>query len=115
SRLLIPEGDHDPVSRAPTESSSTQGAAMPSYVVLINWSQQGITNFGHTLEGYREAREALSGSGVTFRDIYWTLGQHDLVAVVEAPDDETAAAAMLAISSPGGIRTNVMRAFGESE
>ena len=67
---------------------------MPSYVVLINWSQQGITNFGHTVEGYREAQRALSESDVTFKDIYWTIGQHDLVAIVEAPDDESAAAAM---------------------
>jgi uncharacterized protein with GYD domain len=88
---------------------------MPSYVVLINWSQQGITNFGHTLEGYRESQQALGNASVTFKDIYWTIGQHDLVAIVQAPDDETAAAAMLAISSPGGIRTNVLRAFDENE
>src|SRR5437764_510651 len=88
---------------------------MPTYVVLINWSQQGITNFGHTLEGYRESQRPLGEAGVTFKDIYWTIGQHDLVAIVEAPDDVTAAAAMLAIASPGGIRTNVLRAFDESE
>jgi uncharacterized protein with GYD domain len=88
---------------------------MPNYVVLINWSQQGITNFGHTLEGYRKSQRTLGEAGVRFKDIYWTVGQHDLVAIVEAPDDETAAAAMLAISSPGGIRTNVLRAFDEHE
>src|SRR4029077_8851276 len=111
----IPVGSGDSSTSHQSESSSTQGASMPSYVVLINWSQQGITNFGHTVEGYREAQRALSESDVTFKDIYWTIGQHDLVAIVEAPDDESAAAAMLAIASTGGIRTNVLRAFGESE
>jgi uncharacterized protein with GYD domain len=88
---------------------------MPSYVVLINWTDQGIKNFTHTLAGYQAAQKAMSESDVSFRDIYWTIGQHDLVGIVEAPDDESAAAAMLAISSGGGIRTTAMRAFGADE
>jgi len=88
---------------------------MPRYVALINWTDDGRKNFGHTREGYLAAQEALAEFGVHFRDIYWTLGEHDLVGVLDAPDDESAAAAMLCISSPGGIRATATRAFGLGE
>ena len=29
-------------------------------------------------------------SGVTVKDMYWTLGQYDVIAICEAPDDEAA-------------------------
>jgi uncharacterized protein with GYD domain len=88
---------------------------MPRYVVLINWTDEGRKNFEHTREGYLAAQEALNASGARFTDIYWTLGRYDLVGIIEAVDDETAAAAMLAISSPGGIRATATRAFGLDE
>lgn len=84
---------------------------MPTYVALINWTDQGRKQFTHTIEGYRGAQKALAESGIEFKAIYWTLGHHDLIAVIEATDDEAVAAAMLAISSPGGIRTVTLRAF----
>jgi hypothetical protein len=46
---------------------------------------------------------------------YWTLGDHDIVAVIEAPDDETATAAVLALGSQGNVRTKTMRAFSPDE
>jgi uncharacterized protein with GYD domain len=53
--------------------------------------------------------------GVRFTDVYWTLGEHDIVVVVEAPDDETATAALLAVSAQGNIRTKTIRAFSRDE
>jgi uncharacterized protein with GYD domain len=46
-------------------------------------------------------------------DVYWTLGQYDLVAIAEAPDDETAAAIAVKQGSLGNVRTLTMRAFGK--
>jgi uncharacterized protein with GYD domain len=54
-------------------------------------------------------------SGVSFTDVYWTVGQYDLVAIIDAPDDETATAALLALGAQGGIRTTTMRGFSASE
>ena len=88
---------------------------MPSYVVLINWTDHGRTHFTHTVQGYRGAQEALAELGVSFKAIYWTLGPYDLIGVIDAADDETAAAAMLSISSPGGIRIVTLRAFSIEE
>jgi uncharacterized protein with GYD domain len=53
--------------------------------------------------------------GVSFQDIYWTLGSHDIVSVVEAPDGETLAAALLKLSSAGNLRTTTLRAFNAEE
>jgi uncharacterized protein with GYD domain len=38
--------------------------------------------------------------GASFKDIYWTFGSYNIVAVLEAPDDESATAALLAVAAP---------------
>ena len=43
--------------------------------------------------------------------LYWTVGPHDLVGVLEAPDDETATAFALAAAYTGSVRTTTMRAY----
>jgi uncharacterized protein with GYD domain len=88
---------------------------MPSYVSIIDWTDQGIANFKDTVDRYEAAQQQFERLGVRFTDVYWTLGEHDLVAVLEAPDDETATAAMLAVGAQGNIRTKTMRAFSRDE
>jgi uncharacterized protein with GYD domain len=68
---------------------------MPTYVALIDWTDQGVQNFKDTVDRYEAAQSAFESVGVSFTDIWWTLGTHDIVATVEAPDDETLAAALL--------------------
>ena len=74
---------------------------MPSYVTLINWTDQGVKNFKDSVDRYEAAQEAMGQGGVSFKDIYWTVGPYDLVGIVEAPDDETATAALLCSRLPG--------------
>jgi uncharacterized protein with GYD domain len=88
---------------------------MPRYVSLIDWTQEGVTNFIDTVDRYEASQQQFEQLGVRFIDVYWTLGEHDIVAVVEAPDDETATAALLAVSSQGNLRTKTMRAFSPDE
>ena len=88
---------------------------MPRYVSLIDWTQQGVANFKDTVDRYEAAEQQFEQLGVRFTDVYWTLGEHDIVVVVEAPDDETATAALLAVSAQGNIRTKTMRAFSRDE
>ena len=84
---------------------------MPSYVALINWTDQGVKGFKESVDRYEAAQTQLSSMGVRFTDVYWTLGAHDIVGIVEAPDDETLAAALLAVAGQGNIRTTTLRAF----
>jgi uncharacterized protein with GYD domain len=54
-------------------------------------------------------------SGITVKDLYWTLGQYDVMAVCEAPDDETATAFALSVSARGNVRSQTLRAFSFDE
>jgi hypothetical protein len=49
--------------------------------------------------------------GGQFRQLLWTLGQYDQVAIVDFPEDETATAVLLQIGALGNIRTTTMKAF----
>lgn len=88
---------------------------MASYITLINWTDQGIKNFKDTVDRYEAAQEAMAAMGVSFKDVYWTVGAYDIVGIVDAPDDETATAALLAVGGQGSIRTATMRAFSADE
>jgi uncharacterized protein with GYD domain len=88
---------------------------MPTYVVLIDWTEQGVRNFKDSVDRYEAANSQLEGLGVRFTDIYWTLGNHDIVAVTDAPDDESLAAGLLTVAGTGNIRTTTLRAFSADE
>jgi uncharacterized protein with GYD domain len=88
---------------------------MPTYITLIRFTEQGARDFRDTTNRAAAFRDAAAGGGVTVRDVFWTLGSYDGVLVVDAPDEETVTAAMLALSALGNVRTQTMRAFGESE
>ena len=88
---------------------------MPQYIALIDWTDQGVRNFKDTVDRYEAAEKAFSELGVTFTNIWWTLGAHDIVATVEAPDDDTLAAALLAVAGQGNLRSETLRAFSREE
>ena len=88
---------------------------MPTYVVLVNWTDQGIAGFKGTTDRVDHEAEIRKRAGVDLKEIYWTQGQYDLVAIIEAPDDESIAAAMLGVSAHGNSRTTTMRAFDRNE
>jgi uncharacterized protein with GYD domain len=88
---------------------------MPTYVVLISWTDQGAKGFKDTVDRYESAREAGGGAGVTWRETHWTLGPYDIVATLDAPDDETLMATILNVVGQGNIRTTSMRAFSADE
>jgi uncharacterized protein with GYD domain len=53
--------------------------------------------------------------GANVKNIYYTLGSRDIIAIVEAPDDETATALALSVCSRGNVRSETLRAFSLSE
>ncbi len=88
---------------------------MPTYVVLISWSDQGAKGFKDTVDRFQSARDAGAEAGVTWREAHWTLGPYDIVATLDAPDDETLMATILNVVGQGNIRTTTMRAFSPDE
>jgi uncharacterized protein with GYD domain len=88
---------------------------MPTYVVLFNWTDQGIKAAKETVDRYEAGRQRLGELGVTVRETYWTIGPYDIVSIGEAPDDETMTAAALALAGEGNVRSTTMRAFDSEE
>jgi uncharacterized protein with GYD domain len=88
---------------------------VPTYITLINWTDQGAKNFKDTVDRYDAAQEAVGKAGVSFRDVFWTIGPYDIVGIVDAPDDESLTAALLTICGGGNIRTTTLRAFDRGE
>jgi uncharacterized protein with GYD domain len=74
-----------------------------------------VKKFKDSVDRYEAAQETLGKTGVKFRDIYWTVGPYDLVGIIDAPDDESATAALLSVAGQGNIRTTTLRAFNASE
>ncbi len=88
---------------------------MATYVVLVNWTDQGIAGFKGTTERVDHEAEIRKRAGVELKEIYWTQGPYDLIAIIEAPDDESIAAAMLGVAAHGSSRTTTLRAFDRDE
>lgn len=84
-------------------------------VVLFNWTDQGIRNAKESINRIHQGRDALKSLNVTIEQMYWTLGDYDLVGIISAPDGETLAAALLNVAMQGNIRTKTMRAFDEND
>ncbi len=88
---------------------------MASFVVLFNWTDQGIKGFKDSPSRVDAFGQQLGGLGVSIRDIYWTIGPYDLVGIVDAPDEESLTAALLQLGALGNVRTTTLRAFSRSE
>ena len=89
---------------------------MPTYISLINWTDQGISNVKDTLERSQSvAEDAENKYGASFEQIYWTVGPYDIIAILEAPDEESATALLLGDASEGNIRTTTLRAYDREE
>jgi uncharacterized protein with GYD domain len=88
---------------------------MASYIVLLQFTDQGIRNIKDTIQRAAAAKEAGAKMGVKLTELFWTLGQYDLAIVAEAPDDDAMTALMLKLASLGNVRSQVLRAFRANE
>jgi uncharacterized protein with GYD domain len=88
---------------------------MPTYISMLRYTQQGISNVKNAPARIDAAKEAYKKAGGELKALYLTLGQYDLVAVAEMPNDEAVARMALALGSQGNIRSETMRAFTETE
>ena len=89
---------------------------MPHYVVLFDWTNQGVRSARDTVDRVSSAtRLAQNKYGVTIEQVYWTVGAHDLVAFMEASDVESLSAFLLELGSVGNVRSTTMRALDRDE
>jgi uncharacterized protein with GYD domain len=88
---------------------------MATYIVLSQFTDQGIRNVKDTAKRSDAVRELARKMGIDTKSIYWTIGKYDVVVTFEAPNDEAMTALSLAIASQGNVRTQTLRAFSRDE
>ena len=88
---------------------------MATYIVFGNFTEQGISHAKESPKRKEAFKEMAKQLGVTVKDVYWTLGQYDIVLILEAHDDLAVAELGLSLGKLGNVRTQTMRAFGPAE
>lgn len=94
---------------------SMGGSYMPTYISLVNLTEQGVKEVKNAPERLRAFDDAAKEAGGKLVGFYLVLGQYDYVVITEAPDDQTAARLILSTIAQGSVRTQTMRAFPREE
>ena len=88
---------------------------MPTYIMLLNYTQQGMEKIKESPSRLDAAKQAAQRLGGELKAYYLTMGQYDAVVIAEAPNDEVVARFLLSIGAQGNVRTETLRAFTEDE
>lgn len=88
---------------------------MPTYMVLENFTDQGIRAVKDTTKRADAVRAMAKRMGASVKDVYWTLGGYDVVTIFEAADEATATAFVLSLASAGNVKCQTLRAFTAAE
>ena len=87
---------------------------MPTYVMLANWTDQGARQVRESPRRLDTAKKSLLEMGGEMKAVYMTMGDYDLIAIYEAPDDAVAARFTLMLGMMGSVRTRTLKAFPEA-
>ena len=88
---------------------------MATYIVLSNFTDQGIRGVKETVNRADTVRDMARRFGISVREIYWTMGNYDVVALFDSPDEQSITAMALALGQAGNVRTQILRAFNREE
>lgn len=88
---------------------------MGKYVLILNWTDQGIRNVKDTVKRAESLKSYLEKKGGKLVDILYTFGQYDAIVIAELPNDEIAMSVSLGIGALGNVRVTTLKAFGLDE
>jgi uncharacterized protein with GYD domain len=88
---------------------------MATYIMLANWTDQGIRSVKDSPNRLDAAKKALKDLGGDFKSFFMTMGEYDMVAIYEAPDDAAGAKFALQLAKQGNVRTKTLKAFPETD
>jgi uncharacterized protein with GYD domain len=88
---------------------------MPTFITTLRFTAQGLQNIRETTKRAAAFKASAKKIGVKVQGAYWTLGRNDGLLIFDAPDEETATAAMLGLSAEGNVHTETARAYGAAE
>lgn len=93
----------------------TYGIYLSHYILLINWTEQGISKIKESSNRYNSFKASLEKAGGKLVGGYYTFREYDVVIIIEAPNDEAVMTLMLKVGSAGNVRTKTLRAFVADE
>jgi uncharacterized protein with GYD domain len=100
--------------RARAEADALYGGnPKGGYILLVSWTDQGIRNIKESAKRLDAGRALAKQQGCVYENIFMTMGSFDVIAVIEAPEDETLAKHVLTLGAAGNLRTVTLKAFSE--
>jgi uncharacterized protein with GYD domain len=88
---------------------------MPTYITLINFTDQGARAIQDTARRAKAFRDEAAKSGVNVKQVYWTMGAFDGLLILDAESEQAAASVLFNLATKGNVHTQTLRAFDESE
>ena len=88
---------------------------MPTYLVLWNWTEQGIRNFKEIPKRVEAFRQLVEKNGGKLSSFFFTMGKYDGATVIEAPSDEVLMKIALGVGSLGNVRTTTLKAWAPTD
>ena len=88
---------------------------MSDYILLINWTEQGISKIKESPDRYNSFKASLEKAGGKLIGGYYTFGEYDVIIIIEAPNDEVVMSLMLKVGSYGNVRTKTLKAFNAEQ
>lgn len=87
---------------------------MSTYISLVSFTDQGIRNVKESPDRFEAFKSMAEALDLKIQGVYYTVGQYDMVVIVEG-SDEAATAALLKVGSLGNAKTQTLRAFSVAE
>jgi uncharacterized protein with GYD domain len=88
---------------------------LSQYILLINWTQQGISKIKESSDRYNSFKTSVEKAGGKVIGGYYTFGEYDVIIIIEVPNDEVVMSLMLKVGSAGNVRTKTLKAFTAEE
>lgn len=87
---------------------------MPTYIILANYTETGIRHIKDSPKRLDQAKALLKDMGGEMKSFFMTMGEYDMAAIYEAPDDAVAARFTLMLGRAGAVRTKTLKSFPEA-
>jgi uncharacterized protein with GYD domain len=88
---------------------------MSNYILLIRWTEQGISKIKESPARYNSFKSSVEKAGGKLIGGYYTFGKYDVVLIIEAPSDEVVMSLMLKVGSAGNVKSQTLKAFTAEE
>ena len=88
---------------------------MAKYISLVKYTTKGIENIKESPNRFDAFKQLCESMGAKVEGFYLTMGQYDLILIVDAPNPEIVAKILLTTGTKGSVSTETFPVFSEEE